>query len=315
MIPHPKPSGIRGVISKTPEAYVVRFVTRFDRMHARTILSTFTLLTAAAGCGLADGDSDDGAGTPTTDEITTTQAPSGADVIPGDESITTQAPGGEGVVPNDQVTTTLVPVADGPEPTCTYMGTAGMFDYMEVELEFTNPLGEVTDLEVTYALLDGEAGSRFFTGSAGGLDMVWIMFPAANEQFRLSVDTRADLPPSVEESTITCAVLAIEEGLDIGGNQRASEADSCEVVGEDSSGKVQVELSVTSPFEETMRIQTWWALQAPGPVTFASDTEVVDLVGAGERFKIVPRFGTDKPEWIGDDEVTCAVLGFWGRSR
>lgn len=205
--------------------------------------------------------------------------------------------------------------AEAAEATCAYTGTDPDFGDMQVELAFTNPLGQVPGLEVTYALLDGEGGTRFFTGTAGGLDLEFIQFPAADEQFRLSIDTSEDLPPAIEETTIGCTVLAIEESLDIGGYQRATDADTCEVLGTDSSGNIQVDMSVISPYGETTTVQTWWALQAPGPVRFETETEVVDLVGAGETFRISPEFGTEKPEWIGDGEVTCSVVGFWDQGQ
>lgn len=57
------------------------------------------------------------------------------------------------------------------------------------------------------------------------------------------------------------------------------------------------------------------AAGSPGQVTFTTDTAVVDLVAEGEFFEITPEFGPDKPEWIGDGEVTCDVLGFWNQDR
>lgn len=210
---------------------------------------------------------------------------------------------------------TTVPV-EALDATCVYSGTGGFRgDGMQVELSFTNPLGDVNGIEVTFALIDGEGGNRFYTGTAGGLDLQDVSFPSANEQFRLTVDTGDVLPPNVEGSTIGCNVLEIEESLDIGGFERSSEADACKVLGIDSSGRIEVELSVTSPYADTTTVQTWWALQAPGPVRFDSDTEVTDLVGAGETFRINPDFGTEKPEWVGDGEVTCTVLGFWDQGR
>ena len=211
---------------------------------------------------------------------------------------------------------TTVPPVEESDATCSYAGTGGFSSRgMQVELTFTNPLGEVNGLEVTFALLDGEGGSRFYTGTAGGLDLEDISFPAANEQFRLSVDTGDEVPPNIDEATIGCTVLAIEEQMDIGGFQRSSDADTCTVLGTDSSGNIQVELAVTSPYEETTTVQTWWALQAPGSVRFETETEVVDLVGGGESFRISPQYGSEKAGWIGDGEVTCTVLGFWDQGR
>jgi hypothetical protein len=211
---------------------------------------------------------------------------------------------------------TTVPQAETSDATCVYIGTGGFRgDGMQVEVSFTNPLGDVNGIEVTFALIDGEGGSRFYTGTAGGLDLQDISFPSANEQFRLTVDTGDVLPPNVEGSTIGCTVLEIEESLDIGGFERASDADACEVLGIDSSGRIDLELSVTSPYADTTTVQTWWAVQAPGQVRFDSDTEVTDLVGAGETFRINPEFGVEKPEWVGDGAITCTVLGFWDQGR
>lgn len=221
----------------------------------------------------------------------------------------------EGAGSGEGTKTTRSPVAKGPKPTCVYSGTDSRLHYMQVELTFTNPLGDVNGLEVTYALRDGEGGTRFFTGTAGGIGPGDIYFPAANEQFRLSVDTRMAVPPNIGEATIGCSVLAIEEGIDIGGFKRATDADACEVLGTDSSGRIQVDVEATSPYKETTKVQTWWRLQAPGAVSFETDTKVVDLVGAAETFRISPEYGTKKPGWIGDGEVTCVVVGFWDQGR
>lgn len=42
----------------------------------------------------------------------------------------------------------------------------------------------------------------------------------------------------------------------------ASEGDTCEVLGTDSSGGIQIRVAVTNPYKETARVQTWWALRA-----------------------------------------------------
>lgn len=98
-----------------------------------------------------------------------------------------------------------------------------------------------------------------------------------------------DVPPNIDEATIGCTVLAIEEGTDLGGYQRATDADTCTVLEADSSGDIQVEVAVTSPYEETSKVQTWLALDAPGPMRFECDTEVADFVATGESFRITPR--------------------------
>lgn len=203
----------------------------------------------------------------------------------------------------------------GPTGTCTYIGTDSTFKHMQVELNFTNTLGEVNDLEVTYALLDGEGGTRFFTGTANSLQLAGMEFPGANEKFRMSATTHEDLPPNINPATIACKLLATEEGTDIGGFERATDADTCKVLGPDSRG-VKVDVAATSPYKTTTKVQVWWALKAPGGVRFYTDTEVVDLVGAGETFRVSQSSGRELPAWVGGPAgITCAVVGFWDQGR
>lgn len=255
----------------------------------RSIVSAVLVVAAfAAGCasdGSDSGNSDDAAAASTDDTAASEEG--------------------------DTATTTATDDA-GPEPECAYTGTDPNFGDMQVELTFNNPLGEVDWFEVTYALLDGEGGTRFFTGDTAGID---LQFPSTNEAFRVAVDAREELPPGIDEATIDCTVLGIEERGDIGGFERPGDDDTCTVLGTDSDGDIQVEVSATSPYDQTTEIQTWWALQAQGQVRFDTETEVIDLVGAGETFLIAPDRGTPAPEWVGDGEVTCFVAGYWDHGR
>lgn len=260
-----------------------RVTTTLNRMSVRKTLTTVAFsAVVVAGCGSAKSNTDKATSVPPTGATTTTQAP----------------------------------VVKGPESTCTYLGTDPDFGYMQADLTFTNTLGEVNAPEVTYALLDGEGGTRFFTGTAGGLDLADIHFPRADEKFRISVDTREKVPPNVNAATIGCRVLAIEEGTDIGGYERATDADTCTVLGVDSRG-LKVDVAATSPYKETTKVQVWWALQAPGGVRFDTETKVVDLVGGGEMFRVSGEStGEEIPAWVGDPGgVTCAVVGFWDQGR
>ena len=214
------------------------------------------------------------------------------------------APSENATAPSTETTTTSTSVADGPEPTCEYTGSDPDFGYMNIELTFTNTLGEVDDLELTYALLDGEGGTRFLTQTAG------ITLPSANEQFRIDAGNSEELPPNIEESTIDCKVLAVEELRTSARYERATDADTCTVLGVDSDGRPQVEVSVTNPFDETTSLQAWWAMQGPGLVRFDRGVEAMDLVGAGETIKLTGEgsYGA-VPGWVGEGEVTCTVLG------
>lgn len=197
-----------------------------------------------------------------------------------------------------------------PEATCTYLGTDPNYGYMHVELTFTNLLGNVGDLKATYALRDG-GGTRVFTGTAGGLDIQDIHFPSEGERFRLDVDTREEPPLGLVAVDTGCSVLGIEEGIDIGGYERATDADTCDVVGTDPRNGPEVTISVTSPYSNTTGVQLWWALRGPGGVRFDTSTKVVDLVSAGERLRFTENSLTGPvPEWA-TGEVTCDVVGFW----
>jgi hypothetical protein len=213
----------------------------------------------------------------------------------------------------DETSTTQVTVAEGPKPTCAYTGLSDTED-MQVEVTLTNPLGEVKGLEIPYALLDGEGGTRFFTGTAGDYGQDTVL-PRANEQFRFLDDALEGLPPGIDPTTIACTVLGVEESLDLGGWKRASDSDTCTIIGTDPNGGSKVEVAVTSPYDETTTVQAYWALQTQGQVRFGAGTEVTDLVGAGESYRISPEFGPKTPAWVGADPVTCVVLGFWDQDR
>jgi hypothetical protein len=106
-------------------------------------------------------------------------------------------------------------------------------------------------------------------------------------------------------------VLGIEEGTDIGGYERATDADTCEILGTDDPNGPDVAVSITSPYSDPTDVQVWWALRGPGDVRFDTATEVVDLVGAGETIQLTESSLTGPPpEWTAG-EVTCDVVGFW----
>jgi hypothetical protein len=189
---------------------------------------------------------------------------------------------------------------DTSEPTCSYLGTDD-FDDMQVELTLTNSLGAVPSLDVTFALAGGD-GVRFFTGNE------FVQYPVADERFRLTADTVTELPVGVDEATISCEVLAIEEGF---GNvlELPGPADVCEFVEIDSFGDIQIELGFTSPFTTTEDVYVYYALRGPGGVRFADSLTTVDLVGGAEAVRLDEDTVTESPSWVGDD-VTCDILGF-----
>lgn len=197
--------------------------------------------------------------------------------------------------------TTGAPDAAPTEPACSYVGV-DEYDDMQVELQFTNPLGDVPSVRVTYALLDGD-GVRFITSEA------FIDLAAANERFRMEVDTVEPLPARIDESSITCRVLGIEEGFDIGGIQAPTRQDKCDFVGVDDYGDIQIELTAVSPFDETTNIQLYYALRGAGQVRFYTSSDYVDLVAAGERVRTNTDTVEPLPDWVDEAEGSCSLLG------
>lgn len=215
--------------------------------------------------------------------------------------------GGTGSTVAGQTTSTTAQAPEGPVGTCSYLGTDDLH-HMQVEVVFTNTLGDINSVEVTFALLD-PAGTRFFTGTAGGNDLQDLHFPKANEQFRVAVNTYEDVPPNVDVATVGCKVLGAEEGTDIGGYKRAGATDTCAITGRDGNDAL-VDLSVTSPYDKTTKVQVWWSMYGPGGVRFNTGTKVTDLVGAGETYKVAGEKVYEIPAWVGND-ITCAVGGYW----
>ena len=222
--------------------------------------------------------------------------------------------------PNDDVTSSETspstevqifdePANDQPKATCAFVGVDNDFGEMQVELTFSNPLGEVDGLELTYGLFSGDV--RFFTGSAGGLDIVDIDFPKQGEQFRLAVDTSEDLPLNIKAEEIICEVLAIEEATQIGGYKRAAPSDTCEIIRTDEDGKVFVSVKASNPYEELTDVQVFWAFYDQDSIRFDSDTDIVEKLNPGDKFQIDSEYGVEKPQWIAGDVVSCALIGFW----
>ena len=206
--------------------------------------------------------------------------------------------------PTTEASTTTGPPTSTPEtsePTCRYIGT-DFADDMQVELSFTNPLGALPSLEVSYALLDAD-NVRFLTETA------FVELPAADEQFQINADTVEPVPPGVDESQIGCAVLDIAEGFSFGDVATPGADDVCEFVSVDSFEDIQVQLTATSPFTETTNIKITYALRGPGDVRFASVSAFVEFVAAGETIRSNEDSGTEVPDWMLPEAVTCDILG------
>ena len=172
---------------------------------------------------------------------------------------------------------------------------------MQVEVAFTNPLGDVPSAEVTYALQDA-AGVRFYTGSE------YASFAATGERFRVESDTLEELPASVDAAGLTCEVLAVEEGYGDESPAVPSASDTCQFVEVDSYGDVQIELSVINPFPQTENLSVSYALRGPEGVRFDESSTSVDLVAAGEAVRVSEDTLTSAPDWVPGDSITCSVL-------
>lgn len=276
---------------------------------AGVVVVLLLAIAVIAASGGDDESSDSETATDTTAIPTETNPPETSEA-PGatDPPQTTQATDTTSA-PTTVAPTTLAPTTTGPatstpapgEPTCRYIGT-DFADDMQVELSFTNPLGNLPSLEISYALLDVD-NVRFLTESA------LVDLPAADERFRINDDTVEPVPPGVDEALIGCAVLEIAEGFSFGDVTQPGADDVCEFVSVDSFDDVQVQLTVTSPFSETTNIEIAYALRGPEGVRFTSDSAFVELVAAGETIRSNEDSATEVPDWMGPEDVTCDILG------
>ena len=243
--------------------------------------------------GDTDQDPTDSTGPPDTTE-TTTETTTATETT--ETTVETTSPP-EASTP---VPTTVSPdPSDG--PTCRFI-ELDTFDDIQIELAFTNPLGAVGSLVVTYGLNDG-SGTQFTTGSS------FVDFPGDEERFRISQDTLTGLPGSATEQDVSCDVLDIEEGLGGAPLEQPAQPSGCEFVEVDSFDDIQVELTVTSPFPTTADLRIVYALRSDDGIRFGNSTRFVDLVGPGETVRIDEDTFTGVPAWTTGDDVRCEILG------
>jgi hypothetical protein len=176
------------------------------------------------------------------------------------------------------------------------------FDDMQVEVRFTNPLGVVPSVEVSFALFDG-AGTRFHTDAAS------FDLPQEDETFRSEVDTFSELPPDIDDADVTCQVLDIGEGFGFDDVEPAPESSACEVDSIDDFGDIQVTLVTTSPFETTEDLRIYYALRGGGGERFADSSTTVELVAPGESIRVAEDTITEPPSWVSPDQISCDILG------
>lgn len=215
----------------------------------------------------------------------------------GGESLGSPSTADTGTAPTGDVVTGSA----GPPPTCTYTGNRNGF--IKLDLVFTNPFGEVSGVELSYALFD--AGVRFIDG-----DETFVL-PKANEQFRDSLETIDKLPADIDEATISCEVLAVDSfpfPFD-----RGPEAGTCTIQPDDTGGSgLQAELLVTNPFAQTRDVAFFYALRAQGSVRFGFGQPLAELLRGAEQMSFTEKVG-ELPAWVDPAAVTCDVLGFYGR--
>lgn len=296
--PFPPPTGAPAGLEATAAPWWKRWY-----VLAIPVVALLIVIGVIATAGGGDGDDDTAAGTtiaPTTTVASSTPAAPETTVAPSETTVSDSA--AASTTSPGAATTAPAPTTQPPDPatpTCGYVGVDDFGD-MQVELVLVNPLGVVPSLEVTFALTDSD-GVRFFTGNE------FVQLPLPNERFRIEADTITEPPTGVDESTITCAVLAIEEGfgevLEMPGPE-----DFCEFVEIDDFGDIQVELGVTSPFATTEDLVIEFALRGPDDIRFADSTAFVDLVGPGEVVRLDQDTVTPPPTWVGD-EISCGILG------
>jgi hypothetical protein len=260
---------------------------------------------------LSSGGDDDTSSSPTEPSVTpdtteaspTTEAPATTE-----EPLTTDPPDTTEASPTTEAAsaapTTESPASSAPpsgQPRCGYLGVDD-FDDMQVELEFTNPLGAVPAVEVAFALLDG-SGTRFHTGSES------FDLPQADERFRAEVDTVSELPADVDGAAVSCQVLDISEGFGYDDVQLPPESSSCEVTEIDEFNDIQIVLSTTSPYDSTETLDVYYALRDGDGARFSDSYSSVEFVAPGEAIRVPEDTVTEVPTWTTSGEISCDILG------
>lgn len=230
-----------------------------------------------------------------------TEPPPGTDAPVTTDAPDTTEPSDTTVTPTTDAPATTTPPTDPGEATCRSLGV-DTFGDVQVELTFTNPLGDVDDLQVAYALADRN-GVRFGDSTA------YVERAAANERFRISDDSLEDLPPDVDEDEVTCTILVIEEGFGFGDTEPPGADAACEFIEIDSFDDIQIRVSATSPFGETVDIEIIAALRGPDGVRFGTTSAFANRVAPGESVRISHDTITELPDWVNEDEFTCEVIG------
>jgi len=218
------------------------------------------------------------------------------------------------VVPDEPVASTLAPSSQLPsassdppsevpppsEPMCEYLGVDDFGD-MQLDVSFSNMLGEVGALEVTYAVI-GE-GVRVAAGSD------FVEYPAADERFRIHVDTLTEPPAGADDTQFTCEIRSVGEIDPFSDLTRAAEPTTCEYVETDEFGDIQLDITTTSPFDTTADLEIMYALRSSDGTRFSQATTFSDVVEPGETIQFAEDTLTGEPEWLDDGVILCDVLG------
>lgn len=83
---------------------------------------------------------------------------------------------------------------------------------------------------------------------------------------------------------------------------------ACAFLGLDFADDIQVDLTVSNPFEDTTDLAVTHALRGADGVRFESSTAFVDVVAAGESVRVEEDTVTDAPSWLGGSDLSCDVL-------
>ncbi len=268
-------------------------------------VAALSMLGAACGSGDDEGSATTGTSAPVTTSAET--APPDTTIAPATTAAeTTAAP--TTAAPTTAAETTVAPTtevvsADLGDATCRYLGVDD-FEDMQVELAFTNPVGDVLQLDVTYTLVDA-AGVEIVTNTE-------IESPAlADEQFRIVADTLDPRPPGLDDADISCRVEAIEEQFSAASAVAPTPDDTCVVVATEES--VQVNLAVANPFGGANEARIRYGVRGDD-VRFGASSAGVEFSGPGASAELTDDSFIGVPEWAAGSDVTCDVLWIEDRS-
>jgi hypothetical protein len=177
------------------------------------------------------------------------------------------------------------------------------FDDVQVEVVYTSTFGSTVDLMIDYALRDRD-GVRIMTGNES------VERVAPGETVLVESDTFTDAPAGLKLAATSCEILDVDEITFGDPLEPAGPEDTCTYLGVDSFDDMQLQVTFVSPFSQRTDIFVKTVVRDGDGVRRLTASALVETVLPGETVRVDVDTVNDRPAGVGDDELSCEVLGF-----